>query len=169
MTTDHRQSLRGLARRLGVQHSALSQAAAVGRLTEGLSRDARGRLVVVDADAVAAQWAEVSILPVTRQARPAAPPPPPDPLSTELYDRKMDRWITAGELFRERDSESLLGTALMGVMLDQGIAPAELRQLVAAQLRIVAELHGSDADDVARAKADFDEKALMLAEFFEGA
>jgi phage terminase Nu1 subunit (DNA packaging protein) len=52
-------TLRALADRLGVVHSALSKAVREGRLTAGVMMD-RGRVVVLDADAAAAQWNSVS-------------------------------------------------------------------------------------------------------------
>jgi len=49
-------SLRELAARLGVSHSALSAAYRRGDLRQGLELDARRRLIVVDAEAIAAEW-----------------------------------------------------------------------------------------------------------------
>ncbi len=51
-------TLRGLADRLGVVHSALSKAVREGRLTAGVMMD-RGRVVVLDPDAAAAQWESI--------------------------------------------------------------------------------------------------------------
>lgn len=56
MTKSSQPTVRSLARRLGVTHGALQKAAARGALVGGVGRDARGRLVVLDADLAAQEW-----------------------------------------------------------------------------------------------------------------
>lgn len=81
MTSHHRTSLRGLARRLGCTHGALSKAIDKGRLTEGIAVGPRGEAIVVDPEAAARQWHEVHVdvlrIDGRRRAAPAASAPPP--------------------------------------------------------------------------------------------
>ena len=116
MASDHRTSLRGLARRLGCAHSALSKAVDVGRLSAGIAVGPRGEALVVDADAAAAQWREVHVdvlrINGRRRVAPAAVPLARDPLDIEFYDSACDRWISGRELLEESRSSSLLATAL---------------------------------------------------------
>lgn len=78
MTIDQtRPSLRSLARRLGVQHSALSKAVHERRLTAGVHIE-NGRVVVTDADAADAQWHRVHIRRIGEPPPPPPPAPPPD-------------------------------------------------------------------------------------------
>lgn len=171
MTSDQ-PSLRGLARSLGVSHTALSQAFRAGTFSAGVRLDDRGRLVVDDAAAAAAEWRAYHVprhAALTRTPCPA--PPPSDLLLTVLPDHAMGCTITAGELFEERDSHSLLVTALVAIALDDAAsgpvaldAPevAAIRERAAAQLRAVAELHGADAAAVERAEQDLESVITML-------
>jgi hypothetical protein len=174
-STSAQPSLRALARSLGCSHVALSKRVHAGKLTAGVRLDGRGRVVVVDAAAAADEWRAFHVpglrMPsILETSRP--PPPPCDVLRTVLPDHAMDRAITALELFEERDSHSLLVTALVAIAMDDaagdgplaldGPEVAAIRERVAAQLRAVAELHGADAAAVARAEQDLESPLLML-------
>lgn len=56
-------TLRALARRLGVTHTAVVKATKTGRLARSLGRDARGRVVVVDAELAAVEFAQNAAAP----------------------------------------------------------------------------------------------------------
>jgi hypothetical protein len=165
VTSDRTSSLRGLARALGVQHSALSKAVRERRLTAGVVIE-HGKVRVVDAAAAAEQWRRHVHVPRI-DYRPAAPPPPAPDSAIVLFDHAMDRQVTALELFAERDACSLLVTALVSSALGNvSSGPldgqvAAFRERIAAQLRAVAVLHGAGPDDMRRAEREL-EGALML-------
>lgn len=151
-TTNGRISLRELARRLDVNHSALSTACHDGTLQAGIGWDAKGRVVVLDADAASQQWHATRTPRVDYLARRQAkrqlvsPAPPPQSTDSELYDRAMDSWTTAGELFRTRDALSALVSALVKHALADDPDPSALTQAIAARLREVADMHCPDLD-----------------------
>jgi hypothetical protein len=166
VTSDRTTSLRSLARELGVQHSALSKAVREGRLTAGVTIE-HGKVRVIDAAAAAEQWRRhVHVPRIDYRPAPAPPPTPAPPadLAIVLFDRAMDRRVTACELFAERDACSLLATAVVASALGNAVSVAALRERVAAQLRAVARLHGAGADDIARAERDLESTLAMLAD-----
>ncbi|HEY4056547.1 MAG TPA: hypothetical protein VGM39_08050, partial [Kofleriaceae bacterium] len=102
-------SLRALARELGVTHSSLSAAAHDGRLVDGVRIDARGHVVVVDADAAARNWRGVSgRMAINMRSQPRQR----DDAQITLYDRVLDRFVTSDKLFAERDALDVLVAAL---------------------------------------------------------
>ena len=73
--TDRPTTLRGLAKLLGIRHSSLSEAIKSKRITAGVALDARGRIAVTDAAAVAAAWRAVHLPSYAEQLRAEAEPP----------------------------------------------------------------------------------------------
>lgn len=172
MTTNHQPhteprqiSLRALALELGVHHSSLSAAVRDGRLTRGVSVDARGRVVVTDAAAAAAGWRAIHFrvdvrsreleLDAERVERAARRLAATQPEAVELHDVALDRRITAAELFAERDALSLLvGALVRGALADR--TPAALKAHVPERLREVAELHGAGDEEIAQAMRELE-------------
>jgi hypothetical protein len=99
-TTTARASLRALARHLGCSHAALSKKVHTGLLTAGVALDARGRVVVTDFDAAAAEWSSIHVPSVAEMMRgspahaSAAPmPPPPDFFADLSKQDLLERWV----------------------------------------------------------------------------
>ena len=65
-------SLRSLARRLGVSHTAVEKAIGAGRLPSSSGRDAKGRPRILDLEAAAREWVENASRPAPPPASPAA-------------------------------------------------------------------------------------------------
>jgi len=98
-TTTARPSLRALARHLGCSHAALSKKVHTGLLRAGVTLDARGRVVVTDFDAAAAEWSSIHVPSVAEMMRgspahaPAAPMPPPDFFADLSKQDLLERWV----------------------------------------------------------------------------
>jgi hypothetical protein len=146
-------SLRAFARRVGCTHSAIGQAVRAGRLVAGFALDGN-RVTVVDADLAEREWNAIHVEPPPSvglppgRPRKVSPPSPADPL---LYDGKMDLWVTAGALLGERDTYSLLASAMAAALLDGIGDRAAVELVIAEHLGIVADLHGADSAEVNRA------------------
>ena len=112
-----------------------------------------GRVAVTDADAAAADWRSIHVPRIVAAARPRA-----------LWDEALSRYVTAEQLFAERNALSVLVTALTAEVLngdDRSAVPA-LAERIAAQLRDVAELHGADDGVLACAQGDLHSAIDML-------
>jgi hypothetical protein len=113
MTSDHRTSLRGLARTLGVSHAALSKHVHRGSLTAGVGLDAAGRVVVTDPAAAAEQWSTLHVPTIAELCRPppCRPPPPRDPAPPPPLDFFDD--LSKQDLLEAWVAFDLLATALV--------------------------------------------------------
>jgi hypothetical protein len=149
-TTTARPSLRALARHLGCSHAALSKKVHTGLLRAGVTLDARGRVVVTDFDAAAAEWSSIHVPSVAEMMRgspahaPAAPMPPPDFFADLSKQDLLERWV----------AYDLLACALVLDALDGDSGPPggdAFTERVTALLRRTAALRG--ADDVTLANA----------------
>lgn len=72
--------VREFAKHIGVTHPAVLKACAIGRLNRSVTRDKQGRVVDIDPELGAAEWAQKGRMSLaemrgTRRAVPAAPPP----------------------------------------------------------------------------------------------
>lgn len=116
MTDQPTKTLRGLARELGVAHSALSAAAHEGRLTAGIVLE-HGRVRVVDAAAAAAQWRAFHVpridLAIRKQTAAQAAA-----LATVVVDDDGLDW-TVGQLLRWHAAHDRLALALVRDALDR--------------------------------------------------
>jgi hypothetical protein len=156
-TTTARPSLRALARHLGCSHAALSKKVHTGLLRAGVTLDARGRVVVTDFDAAAAEWSSIHVPSVAEMMRgspahaPAAPMPPPDFFADLSKQDLLERWV----------AYDLLACALVLDALGADSGPPggdsgppggdAFTERVTALLRRTAALRG--ADDVTLANA----------------
>lgn len=155
------------AKRRGVSSEAVRKAHSDGRLRESVVM-VNGKPKIRDPEVADREWDANTRPRADRPAagrRPQSPPAPPAPtdLDIVLTDRAMDCQVTALELFQERDSLSLLLTALVSSALDaagatrpDGPEVAELRKRIAAMLPTVADLHDADADGIRRAEGDLE-------------
>ena len=157
-------SLRALARELGVNHSSLSAAVHDGRIDRGVRIDAKGRVVVTDADAAKAVWHDVHVPQVIELSRAQSAARE----RSSLWDATLCCHVTAEGLFAERNALSVLVTALAAEALgnvgvgDRRATAARLNKRIAARLRIVAELHGASEDALVCAEDNLRSAISML-------
>jgi hypothetical protein len=135
-----------LARHLGCSHAALSKKVHTGLLTAGVALDARGRVVVTDFDAAAAEWSSIHVPSVAEMMRgspahaPAAPiPPPPDFFADLSKQDLLERWVAYDLL-----ANALIVGAL-GTESDQ-LADDAFIERTTALLRRIAPLRCADQE-----------------------
>ena len=145
-TTTARASLRALARHLGCSHAALSKKVHTGLLTAGVALDARGRVVVTDFDAAAAEWSSIHVPSVAEMMRgspahaPAAPMPPPPDFFADLSKQDLLEAWAAFDLLANALIVSALGTES-----DQ-LADDAFIERTTALLRRIAPLRCADQE-----------------------
>ena len=151
-TTTARATLRALARHLGCSHAALSKKVHTGLLTAGVALDARGRVVVTDFDAAAAEWSSIHVPSVAEMMRgstahaPAAPMPPPTDFFADLAKQDLlERWAAYDLL------ANALILATRGTESDQ-LADDAFIERTTALLRRIAPLRCADQETQAGAE-----------------
>jgi hypothetical protein len=166
-------SLRGLAARLGVAHSGLSKLIHDRLLTKGVAFDNRGRVVVTDIEAAAAQWNgihKVTTADLIRRERRA-------PADTGEGDEDDEVYCDCGDvhpMFAELSKQDLverwaaydlLVNVLLVSTLDEGGDPSKaaaaepaalaLVDRIAPRLRATALRRGADETSIDMAESLF--------------